>query len=186
MDILILIVLVGFIIYGFSRGFIKDITLFSGVIFGLWLAIKKSYLLSQYLNRTIGDSLDLYGPLISKIGAFIITFFVVYFLAMILRAVLTAIINAIHLNWLDRILGGILGLFQGVVVVFGTIFLILSLFPTSRAIIMKSGLSLQILRIVNKIPHLPKKLRILEKYLALTSERKELVDNNPQSKKRTT
>jgi membrane protein required for colicin V production len=89
------------------NGFIKQFFSLIGFIAGLFLAYKFNYLLIP-LGRGIGIP-----HTISAIASFILIFLLVSVTAKILGKVLSSTAKILFLGWIDKILGAVFGLVEG-------------------------------------------------------------------------
>jgi len=101
LDIIIAIPLCYFIYKGWRRGLIFEITTLVGIIVGVWACVHFSTWVAEALNIQ-GDS----GVLI----AFFITFAAVVVLAYFLGKAIEGIFKMVKLNFVNKILGALLGM----------------------------------------------------------------------------
>jgi membrane protein required for colicin V production len=106
LDIVIIIALILFVISGIVSGLIKAVFSLAGLILGIFLAGRYYVQLSGIFGFISNDSA-------AKIVAFIIIFLVVLIIATILGIIFTKIVSNLMLGWLNRLLGGIFGVFEG-------------------------------------------------------------------------
>lgn len=121
-DIILVIILAGFVFYGFFFGFIRVVGMLSGVVAGTWVAIRYyNYLFNLISNWWPGN------PQIGKAVCFIVCFSLVTHLIGWLFVIfdhafkVAAIIP--FLKTINRLLGALLGLVEGVLL-FGLLFYI--------------------------------------------------------------
>jgi membrane protein required for colicin V production len=108
LDIVIIILLVVSIISGIISGFIKTLFSLVGLIIGVVLAGRFYVALAGRLSFISDENT-------AKIVAFIIIFAAVAIIAAILGVIFTKIVSAMSLGWINRLLGGIAGLFLGAI-----------------------------------------------------------------------
>jgi len=108
LDIVIIILLALSVISGIMSGFIKTIFSLVGLIVGVVLAGRFYVSLAERLTFISDDN-------IAKIVAFIIIFAAVSIIAALLGLIFTKIVSATPLGWVNRLLGGIAGLFLGAI-----------------------------------------------------------------------
>lgn len=101
LDIIIAIPLCYFIYKGWRRGLIFEVTSLLGIIVGVWACVHFSTWVAETLNIQ-GDS----GVLI----AFFITFAAVVVLAYFLGKAIEGIFKMVKLNFVNKILGALLGM----------------------------------------------------------------------------
>jgi membrane protein required for colicin V production len=114
-DLVSLVVITGFFLWGTIKGFIIEISEIGGLI--------ASFILAMYL------------PLGLDMGVmkYVISFLVYFFTISICFSILSKIIHKTPLAFLDRILGGGIGAIKGLIIVI-IIFLIVSLSPIEKPI----------------------------------------------------
>ena len=96
------------LILGLWKGFMRSLTAVAGLIFGVGGALRYHTVVEPYLGKI--SSLD---PHISMILSMVIVFIAIQALFVLIRRLLTALIDVTRLSWLDRVLGGILGILAG-------------------------------------------------------------------------
>lgn len=111
-DLFILATLLVTLILGLWKGFMRSLTAVAGLVVGVIGALRYHTVVEPYLGKI--SALD---PHISMILSMIIVFIAVQALFVLIRKLLTALIDVTRLSWLDRILGGILGLLAGFLIV---------------------------------------------------------------------
>jgi len=109
-DLVSLVVIAGFFLWGTIKGFIIEISEIGGLIV--------SFILAMYLPLGIGMGVMKY----------VVSFLVYFFTISIFFSILSKIIHKTPLAFLDRILGGGIGAIKGLIVVI-IIFIIVSLSP---------------------------------------------------------
>jgi membrane protein required for colicin V production len=155
-DLVLLGLLLVFTIYGFIKGFIHEVFVTLGLILGVWLGIKKSYLISS-----LSPPILLPEPW-NQVVSFIIIFAAVFLITMLLRLVIKKFISAIELEWMDRVIGGIYGFIQGVVIIWALLLVILIFNPGSAGILNQSSVSNRILSLGKNMPNLSGELTRLK------------------------
>ena len=108
LDIVIIIFLILSVVSGIIGGLIKAIFGLVGLIVGVILAGRYYVSLADHLGFISNDDT-------ARIVAFIIIFAAVCIVAMLLGLILTKIVSKIKLGWINRLLGGVLGLFTGAI-----------------------------------------------------------------------
>jgi len=114
LDYLVLIVLAIFFIMGLRRGFFLTLIQVLGIFLVVIVIRLFGVLLKQNLHRCCGLS-DTWATIIG----YILVFLIVMILAKLVSYICNRFLKVIGLAWVDRLLGGILGL------IFGTIFFIM-------------------------------------------------------------
>jgi len=107
-DILVWLVLLGFVVKGFTKGLIRQICSLMGFLVGGWAALKYY----QYLCEASRHIIHL-PPNVATFLSFICIFLVVGLLFFLLGHLLTVIFNIILLGGVNRIGGVILGFLEG-------------------------------------------------------------------------
>lgn len=108
-DIIILVCLVPFIIQGFSKGFISQLTALVSVILGIWMSSHFSKMLSDYLRPYIEVS----DAVLNVISFILILLAVILVLYLVGKAV-EKLVKLVMLGWLDKLLGMALSLLKGI------------------------------------------------------------------------
>ena len=110
-DIVFIIVLVFATIRAVLRGFVREVVSLSALIGGLICAV--------FFSRWLGDVIKQWiaSPIWRQIVAFLLIFVTVYLILKICENVLRQIIERIHLEGLDRALGLLLGIVEGLAVI---------------------------------------------------------------------
>ena len=132
LDIFICIVLAIALIRGLFVGFVRSISGLVGLLAGFWTAINFHQLVSQRLHYLIKDQT------LCFVTGFFLLFFVVYLFFVITGYLLRAFLKAMNLSFLDRGLGGALGVIKGLVVVAIACFLLTILLPTRSTLLTHS------------------------------------------------
>lgn len=104
MNILILIVLLVGAVVGFCQGAFKQIAKFVGVFAGIIIASKYSEQVGDFLSTTTGASTS-----IGKTIAFVLIMIVVPVLLGWIASLLTKVFSEIHLGFLNRLAGAVIG-----------------------------------------------------------------------------
>ena len=119
-DIFLIIAVFILTLRGFLRGFIKEFFSIGAVVFGILAGIFFHKAGSEYIrNNFIGDIN--YFP---EILAFIILFIIVYIICMMVQKILNDVIMGLNLSGIDKFLGGIMGLAEGIIFICIILFVI--------------------------------------------------------------
>lgn len=103
-DIVILVIVGAGAIVGFIKGFIRQLASMLGLIIGL-IAAKALYAsLAEKLCPVLTDSMT-----VAQVLAFIMIWIAVPLLFLLVASLLTKAMKAVSLNWLNRLLGFVLG-----------------------------------------------------------------------------
>ncbi|MFH1112608.1 MAG: CvpA family protein [Pseudomonadota bacterium] len=111
-DLFIMGTLLVTLILGLWKGFMRSLTAVAGLIVGVAGALRYHSAVEPYLEKI--SALD---PHISAILSMVIVFIAIQVLFVVIRRILTALIDVTRLSWLDRVLGGMLGVVAGLLVV---------------------------------------------------------------------
>jgi membrane protein required for colicin V production len=133
LDIVIIVLLILSVIGGIINGFIKALFGLVGLIVGVILAGRFYVALADHLGF-ISDANT------ARIVAFIIIFAAVSIVAALLGMIFTKIVSAIPLGWVNRLLGGVLGLFTGAISI-AALLIILVKFTGIGDFVSNSGLA---------------------------------------------
>ncbi|MEW6138752.1 MAG: CvpA family protein [Thermodesulfobacteriota bacterium] len=123
-DLFILGTLTVTLVLGLWKGFIRSLTAVAGLVVGFGAAVKYHAAVAPYLAQI--SSLD---PNISKILSMIIVFIAVQVVFVLIRRILAKLIDVTRLSWLDRVLGGAVGLAAGFLMVAATVQALLAVLP---------------------------------------------------------
>jgi membrane protein required for colicin V production len=104
LDIVIIITLVMGVAGGLISGFIRSLLSFAGLVLGIYLA-------GRYYPAVADHLTFIHSQSSAHITAFALIFLAVILLFAILGFILRHLASAITLGWLDRLLGGLFGLF---------------------------------------------------------------------------
>ncbi|MCL2834816.1 MAG: CvpA family protein [Treponema sp.] len=119
-DIVFTVLAVLFTVRGFTRGFVKEFFSLGAPVLGVlggFLFYKRGaeFIQANYFRNVKG---------VPEILAFIAIFFIIFIICKMLQKVLSDIIKGMNLSSLDKILGCIFGVIEGVAVIGLVVFLI--------------------------------------------------------------
>ena len=116
-DILVLLVLFASLIFGFFRGFVKELLSLMAWAFAFFVA--------YYFSSSVAIFLPFEAEFsIKYVGSFVLIFIFVLIVSSILIKFLSTFIHKIGLGASNIILGGLFGILRGVIVVYLLIFVI--------------------------------------------------------------
>ena len=116
-DIIVLIVLFSSLIFGFFRGFVKELLSLMAWAFAFFVA--------YYFSSSVAINLPFEAEFsIKYVGSFVLIFIFVLIVSSILIKFLSTFIHKIGLGASNIILGGLFGILRGIVVVYLLIFVI--------------------------------------------------------------
>lgn len=121
-DIVLGLIILILMVRGAFKGFITEVLSFAALILGIGAAVIFGGLLSNLITNIFGDSI--WSPVIAFLGIFII----VYLIVKLLEGAIQKGIEKLNLQKLDRVMGFLLGLIEGILIV-SCIVLIVSLQP---------------------------------------------------------
>ncbi len=148
LDIAILVMLAVVIARGLWTGFSVAVSTFFGVILGFWVAAQQFPFVAVKLSPFIHD--ELWRSLIS----FALLFLVVYLAFLIAGIVLRGFFRVIKLGWVDRLLGGAVGLAKGLIFAGVIIFVMTLILPEGSPLLKKSVLYPRLSRIAQTLNNL--------------------------------
>ena len=119
LDIIFIIPIVWFAYMGFSKGLIIGITTLVALILGIYLSIRFSGIVAAFLMSNF-DWDEKYIPIIS----FAITFVGVVIVIYLLGKILEKFIDMIALGFINKLLGGVLGIIKAVILLSVIIYII--------------------------------------------------------------
>jgi uncharacterized membrane protein required for colicin V production len=111
-DAFILVTVLATLIMGLWKGFIRTLSALTGLVVGVLAAFNYYPVAEGYLRKI--SELD---PHVSTILSMAIVFIIVQALFVIVRKFLEALVDLTRLGWLDRVLGGCMGVLIGGVLV---------------------------------------------------------------------
>ncbi len=148
LDIAILVMLSVVIARGLWTGFSMAVSTFFGVILGFWVAAQQFPFVAVKLSPFIHD--ELWRSLIS----FGLLFLVVYLAFLTAGIVLRGFFRVIKLGWVDRLLGGVVGLAKGLIFAGVVIFVMTLVLPEGSPLLKKSVLYPRLSRIAQTLNNL--------------------------------
>jgi membrane protein required for colicin V production len=173
-DLAIVCVMLLSVIFGTWKGFIRSLTAWAGLALGVVLAAKYYGLVEPYLSRI--SSLDRH---VSMILSMIILFVGVQIVFVAIRYIMEALLDLTRLTWLDRALGGTMGLAAGFLIVAVAVQALLVGVPES-SFVKTSKLVHPVDQITGQaLKHAPEQAR--EQAQALIAKLKGLSETSPQS-----
>lgn len=109
LDLIVVVSLALFVLRGLSNGFIGEIAGILSLLAGFWAARTFNMQLVPHLTF-------IHGPDFRNLAAVVILFIGAMLLVGILARVLKKIVALSFASWIDRILGGLLGLAKGIII----------------------------------------------------------------------
>lgn len=130
-DFIIVIILGISLIRGFSDGLVKEVASLAALILGIWGAIR----FSSFTAGKLYEWFDMTGQYVGIIS-FIVTFGVIVVLVHFVGIFVDKVVKAVALNFLNRLLGIVFGLFKTVLIL-SVIFVILNAIDARRPFLPK-------------------------------------------------
>jgi len=144
-DIVIIVMLVWFTIYGCMYGFMRGLCSMVVPAVGLLLALKTYGTIAPVFNRVI------HSYPVSAVAAFLLVVGLTWMGARLVRALLLKLVDWSRLSELDRFLGGIFGLARGLALVWLVLAIVLTAFPPSVGVIQHSTASTRLLALAEHV-----------------------------------
>lgn len=119
LDIILGIILISGLVNGIRNGFFVELASLVSMLLGIFVAIKFSYLMKEYLENH-----GTWNPKTVQVAAFALTFILVVIVVSILGKFFTAVANFASLGIFNKLLGGFFGILKTIL----TISILLNLF----------------------------------------------------------
>ncbi len=103
-DIILLVILGAGVIMGFTKGFLKQLASILGLIVGLFAAKALYATVAVKISPLVDGSMSA-----AHIISFIAIWIIVPLIFVLIASLITKAMDAIHLGWINRLLGAILG-----------------------------------------------------------------------------
>ncbi|MEW6141558.1 MAG: CvpA family protein [Chloroflexota bacterium] len=132
-DIIIVLVAIGYAFSGFSQGVIRTVIGLIGLIAGIYLAGQ----FYPQVAATLFGSNQSWGPVI----AWVIVFVVVNVAASVIGWVLSRVVKAVLLGWVDKLVGLAIGAIVGLLTCAALLAVVMKYLPATEATIAGSGLA---------------------------------------------
>jgi membrane protein required for colicin V production len=119
-DIVLLILLILLTVRGFIRGFVSEFFSLGAPVLGIlasFLFYKNGaeFLRTRYFNDAV---------ILSEILAFVAIFLIVFIICKIIQKIIKDVVNGMNLTTLDKVLGAVFGLAEGILAVSLVLFVI--------------------------------------------------------------
>jgi membrane protein required for colicin V production len=132
LDVILAVVLLVAVARSLWTGFSRSVASLVGVVMGFWVGIHHYPFLATRLAPMIRE--ELWRSLL----AFFLLFVVVYLTFVIAGILVHGVFKVLKLSWMDRMLGGCIGLVKGLVLAGVIVFLLTLLLPTDSPLLKKS------------------------------------------------
>jgi uncharacterized membrane protein required for colicin V production len=140
LDYIIIVIVALGALYGLGRGVLRMITSLLSLIFGIAAALTWYGLVGSFMQQHFNTS-----PLVSTVIGYVVVFLVVSALIEFVGRRLIALVYIVHLSWIDRIGGALLGAALGVVVAGISVILLESVVPSDALMVRNSQLAPHVL-----------------------------------------
>ena len=117
-DIVLSIIILILMIRGAFKGFVAEILSMAAIILGIGSSVIFSGLLSNLIVEIFGESI--WSPVI----AFLAIFIIVYLVVKLLEGAIHKGIEKLNLHRLDKVMGFLLGLIEGILIVSCLVFIV--------------------------------------------------------------
>lgn len=148
LDIAIIVIIVVSVLYSLFRGLVREFFSLLSLIVGFFAASSLYSFLASFLSIWIPS--NLVANILSFILIFIATSLVISFIGKLVRRFVTAI----HLESLDRIMGGLFGFLKGVFIVMVLVLMLVAFLPPGHPILRASRLSPYVVTLSEEILNL--------------------------------
>ena len=135
LDIFMVIVWAYFLAMGLLRGILREAAAIVGVFAGFYAGFGYYAKLSEYLTKWLSD------PGYINILSFLIIFCCVYVLLSALGIVVRYLLKIVPFGWLDRALGGTLGMIKGILMVSALLLALTAFLKNNTPLIRNSRLA---------------------------------------------
>ena len=148
LDVVIIFILVIAIGRGLWAGFSVAVSTFLGVLLGFWVAAQQFPFVAMQLSHLIKDELW------RSLTAFGLLFLVVYLGFLVVGIFMRGFFRVIKLAWMDRLLGGAMGLAKGLIFSGVILFLMTLILPENSPVLRNSVLYPSFSRIAQSLNNL--------------------------------
>ena len=118
LDVILLLPLLVGLVKGLLRGLISEVIAIGAIIFGVVGANMFGTPLTQWLLSQFG-----WPPTVCSIVSYVVLFLIITIVLSLIAQGLTRLMKAIHLGWINRILGGFFGVFKYGLIVLLVVFI---------------------------------------------------------------
>lgn len=130
-DIVVGIILAGYIIHGLRKGFFHEVMGLVGVIGGVLAGIIGAGRFAEYLSKALPDFFA--REIFALIFCFTVLFVLFYMICRFLARFLKSVTEKIYLDWLNNFLGGIVGGLKGAFIL-SLVLMFLSFLPIQKSL----------------------------------------------------
>ncbi len=112
--------------HGFRKGFIRSIIGLLGLVVIVIVIARTGHLFKGMLMVKLG-----FGEVLAVISSYILIAIIIILVVKLIIYILHSIVELFNLNWLNKLLGGLFGLFNGTLII-AIILIILNISPFER------------------------------------------------------
>ncbi len=145
LDIILGVILIVAVFRSIWTGFSRSVAGLAGVIAGFWVGAHYFPALSYRLAPWIDSEIP------RVLIAFFLIFLLVYLVFMIAGILVNGLFKIMKLSWFDRMLGGVVGLFKGLVFAGIIMFLLTIILPTNTPLLKESYLYPRLSRVIRSL-----------------------------------
>ncbi|MCK4654938.1 MAG: CvpA family protein [Candidatus Cloacimonetes bacterium] len=128
LDIILCVFLLILIFNGFRKGFIKSVISLLGLVVIVIVIAKTGHLFKGMLIVKLG-----FGEILAVISSYILIAIIIILISKLVIYILHSIIEFLNLNWLNKLLGVLFGLFCGTLII-AIILIVLNISPFEKSI----------------------------------------------------
>ncbi|MEO0085575.1 MAG: CvpA family protein [candidate division WOR-3 bacterium] len=144
-DILILVLLVGFTVYGYASGLVRSLNALALPVLGVWLGFRHYPALAPVLDQ--GFHCHPFSSLVS----FLIIIGMTWLGLRVVHRLLLKLVDWRRLEDVDSFLGGVFGLAKGLAIVSVVVAVVVAVVPSGRRLVRRSAASARILDLTENI-----------------------------------
>ncbi|MBN1798185.1 MAG: CvpA family protein [Spirochaetales bacterium] len=112
-DVVFVLIILILVIRGGMRGFIIEVSTLAAPLLGLLCAVIFSNLVTELVGLLTGMTNSIWNYIIAFLGVFLVVYLIIFFI----QGTLQSIVTKLELHNLDRVLGSILGLVEGILII---------------------------------------------------------------------
>lgn len=128
LDIILGVFLLILVFHGFRKGFIKSVIKLLGLVVVVIIIAKTGHLVKGMLIVKLG-----FGEVLAVISSYILIAIIIILISKLVIYILHSIIEFLNLNWLNKLLGVLFGLFCGILII-AIILIVLNISPFEKSI----------------------------------------------------
>ncbi|HDQ99576.1 MAG TPA: CvpA family protein [candidate division WOR-3 bacterium] len=144
-DIAVVLTLVAFTVFGYSRGLLQGLGSLATPVLGVWLALRRAGELAAGLEPLVGD------PTAARVAGFVLILLGALAVFQAGRRLLAKLVDWSRCCDLDQYLGGLLGLAKGASFAWLALALALTAYPPSVRLVERSRASVRLLALGERL-----------------------------------